>query len=875
MATRSLHRLSGVEPDVRLLEHQCIPGEPRIEHRVFHDENVVGIDRVSAEGVVAGAVGDRKALSRLEPLALALDERDAREGNVEHALRHAADLVEAFLRWRLDGGAAQPELHQPLCLVLGDEGPHHFLRLRPQPAASHHHCDARPETRGVDRVVQHIVHALRQQIIGLALRACRRHDDDRHVYQPHHRARRVHDLPAVENRKLECDDQRVGRILRQNAERGRSVGGDLHGEAGFHQDVVEAHAIRLVANSQQDSRRLRDSVRIELGKVLRGDARRVGARSPATLELRVGNYFLGGGVAFGDVPQRVGIERVQSIGPQGESADLVGRLAGGDHAAQLRRNLEELDDRKATGVAGEPALGATSRLHVPRSPVHALLRGADHGVQLLDRSLVAAMGADSADETLGGDADETRRDPERLDADVGEARDRADRVVRMQRGEHEVSGHRGLERDVGRLLVTDFSDEQHVRILTQHRSQHPGEGETLLLVHLHLVDAAQAVFNGVFHGDDVHRFAAARVEGGVEGRRLSAPGRTGDEQNSLLAHEERLESLEHLRHEAERAHRDLHRLLVEQTHHDFFADARRKHRDAERHLLSVHAHFRATVLRAETLGDVQIGHDLDARDDRADSDEAREDHDVLQQAVDAEPHQRRGLVVLDVDVGSAELDGVGDDRVDELDDRRVHAQQRGFVLLLLLDLLDANGLVELFDEAIDHRVWAERLRDQFVQLPRWAEQRRHLSARRPAHALDRFLVERVGHGEPDHATVDFYGQHVVLPAKLLGQDLHRVLVDFARIQIDVVDSEGFLDDFGDFLEREDVTVDEGLRDVRLLLEAPTLDQLGRDAWHGPNEGDQPLVPEAESSLVGLWVSRYRHVFRWGTSVLLLYRWRAV
>jgi hypothetical protein len=62
-----------------------------------------------------------------------------------------------------------------------------------------------------------------------------------------------------------------------------------------------------------------------------------------------------------------------------------------------------------------------------------------------------------------------------------------------------------------------------------------------------------------------------------------------------------------------------------------------------------------------------------------DADEAREHHDVLQQAVDAEAYQRRRLIVLDVDVGSAELDRVGDDGVDQLDDRRVHAQQRRFV----------------------------------------------------------------------------------------------------------------------------------------------------------------------------------------------------
>ena len=101
---------------------------------------------------------------------------------------------------------------------------------------------------------------------------------------------------------------------------------------------------------------------------------------------------------------------------------------------------------------------------------------------------------------------------------------------------HEVSGHRSLERDVRGLLVADFSDEKHVRILTQHRSQYTGKRETLFLVHLHLVDAAQSVLDRVFHGDDVHGLSAACVERGVERRRLSGAGRPGHQQDSLLAH---------------------------------------------------------------------------------------------------------------------------------------------------------------------------------------------------------------------------------------------------------------------------------------------------------------------------------------------------
>ena len=228
-----------------------------------------------------------------------------------------------------------------------------------------------------------------------------------------------------------------------------------------------------------------------------------------------------------------------------------------------------------------------------------------------------------------------------------------------------------------------------------------------------------------------------------------------------------------------------------------------------------------------------------------------------------------------MDVGCAQLDRVSDDRVDEFDHRLVDASHGGFVLCGFLDLLDADRLIELFDQPVDHRVGAKRLGDEPVELARRAEKRRHLAAGRPAHFLNRLLIQWIRHRQVDHAAVDFHWENVELPTNLFRKDLHRVLVDAARIQINVVDPEGILDDFGDLLERKNVAVDEGLRDVGLLLKPPTLDQFLRDAGHGPNKRDQPLVLEAEFSLVGLWFSRYRHGFRWGASVLLLYRRQAV
>src|SRR3954470_5196690 len=219
--------------------------------------------------------------------------------------------------------------------------------------------------------------------------------------------------------------------------------------------------------------------------------------------------------------------------------------------------------------------------------------------------------------------------------------------------------------------------------------------------------------------------------------------------------------------------------------------------------------------------------------------------------------------MLDVDVRSPQLYGVGYDRIDQLDDRRVHPGQLGGVFLLLLHFFDADRLIELLDEAVDHGVWTKRLLNELVQLAGRAEQRGDFAAGRPAHALNRFLVQGIRHCQVHHPAVHLDREHVVLAAKLFRQDLHRVLVDSAGTEVDVIDAERVLDDLGDLLEGEYVPVDQCLRYVWFLLEPPPLDQFGRDARHGPDQGDQPLVLEAEFSLVRLRVSRYRHVFRCG------------
>jgi hypothetical protein len=73
----------------------------------------------------------------------------------------------------------------------------------------------------------------------------------------------------------------------------------------------------------------------------------------------------------------------------------------------------------------------------------------------------------------------------------------------MQRGKHKVTRERGLDGDRGRLQVSNLTQHDDIRRLTQHGSEGGGEGHAHILLHHHLVDARQLVFHGIFHRDDL------------------------------------------------------------------------------------------------------------------------------------------------------------------------------------------------------------------------------------------------------------------------------------------------------------------------------------------------------------------------------------
>ena len=161
-----------------------------------------------------------------------------------------------------------------------------------------------------------------------------------------------------------------------------------------------------------------------------------------------------------------------------------------------------------------------------------------------------------------------------------------------------------------------------------------------------------------------------RGQRGVERRRLARARRAGDQHHAVRVQDRLHQILLRLRLEAELVEVERQVALVEDSEHDLLAEQRRQRRDAEVDDPVAHLQLDAAVLRHAALGDVELRHDLDARDERRLHLERRL-HDLEQRAVDAVAHPDLVLERLEVDVARAPLHRVGQDAVDQLDDRRV------------------------------------------------------------------------------------------------------------------------------------------------------------------------------------------------------------
>ena len=117
-----------------------------------------------------------------------------------------------------------------------------------------------------------------------------------------------------------------------------------------------------------------------------------------------------------------------------------------------------------------------------------------------------------------------------------------------------MTGQRCLDRDLGRLEVSDFSDQDDVRILPQKRSKRCRERQPDRLANLHLVHTGQVDLDRVLRGHDVGVRGVELGNGRLQRVGLPATGRCGHKDHAPGTPDARFETLQRVLLEAEFRH---------------------------------------------------------------------------------------------------------------------------------------------------------------------------------------------------------------------------------------------------------------------------------------------------------------------------------
>jgi hypothetical protein len=181
----------------------------------------------------------------------------------------------------------------------------------------------------------------------------------------------------------------------------------------------------------------------------------------------------------------------------------------------------------------------------------------------------------------------------------------------------------------------------------------------------------------------------SRLKGRVQGGALAAAGGAGDQEDAVGLLQDLEHPLPRRAVEAEGVEVEADALLVQQAHDHALAEHGRHGGHAQIQLLALDAQRDAPVLRQPALGDVELGHDLDARDHRGGGAHRRR-VDLLEDAVDAVAHLELVGEGLDVHVRGPRLDRALHDLVDQPDHRRL-AGQVAQVLDVLLEKLPRSA----------------------------------------------------------------------------------------------------------------------------------------------------------------------------------------
>src|SRR5258706_7333041 len=322
--------------------------------------------------------------------------------------------------------------------------------------------------------------------------------------------------------------------------------------------------------------------------------------------------------------------------------------------------------------------------------------------------------------------------------------------------------------DLRGFEIAHFADHDHIGVLPQDVPQPARKGQANFRFHVNLIYARQFVLDRVFDGDDALVDGIDRTQKRVQRCGLAGAGRTGDQNDAVRKIDEFSNDLFVVAIQPDAFESEVNTAARQQTQTHALAVRGRDCRDTHVDFFAATAHVNAAVLRQAPLGDVHVGHDLDARDDgRLKTFELWRHWRLVQHAVHSVTDAQIVLHRLQVNVGRPFAKRLTNDLVNELDDASFLV---GAFEVFLGDLLLLGKVEHVFLHQFVERFGADAVifLQRFRNVRLGAQRDLDTATRNQSDRLDHREIERVVGGNDERAVVGAHRHDVVLEDHFRG-----------------------------------------------------------------------------------------------------------
>src|SRR3989344_8948358 len=116
------------------------------------------------------------------------------------------------------------------------------------------------------------------------------------------------------------------------------------------------------------------------------------------------------------------------------------------------------------------------------------------------------------DEALGYRNIQSRRNEEGVHPHIDQSRDYAGGIIGVEGRKHNVTGKRGLHRELCRFFIPNLANHDNVGVLAENGTETARKSIFDLGTHLALIDTVHVVLYWIFQADNVITFAVEFME---------------------------------------------------------------------------------------------------------------------------------------------------------------------------------------------------------------------------------------------------------------------------------------------------------------------------------------------------------------------------